>query len=81
MRWMIVIVMVLALSGCTSEKKADRVLAGSGYSNVQYTGYKWFSCSDDDFFHTGFVADGPTGNRVSGTVCSGFFKGNTVRLD
>lgn len=52
-----------------------------GFTNIQYTGYKWFGCSEDDFFHTGFVAVNPQGMQVTGTVCSGvLFKNSTVRF-
>lgn len=62
---------------------ARRVLAAEGYSQIRITGYRWFTCSgDEDYFHTGFTAVGPTGKWVTGTVCKGFFlKASTVRVD
>lgn len=59
---------------------AVRVLEGDGYANVQLTGYKWFTCGKDDMFSNGFVAT-KNGKNISGCVCSGFFKGNTIRLN
>lgn len=67
--------------GCTSESDATRALAGVGYRDVQITGYRWWGCCKDDQFHTGFAATGPTGQRVSGVVCSGWMKGSTIRMD
>lgn len=72
---------VVAVAGCTDSSVAQRTLSGAGYKNIQITGYSLFGCSDDDFFHTGFEATGADGSRVSGTVCSGFFKGATIRMD
>lgn len=72
----------MLLSGCTvPQDDLLRVLHAAGYSKVQVTGYRPFACSEDDQFHTGFTAVGPTGASVTGTVCSGFLKGNTIRLD
>lgn len=71
---------MLGLSGCTSQKDAQRALTAEGYENIQYTGYNPFACSDDDFYHTGFSAVNEKGRLVTGTVCSGlFFKSATIR--
>lgn len=67
--------------GCTSESDATRALAGAGYRDVHITGYRWWGCSKDDQFHTGFEAVGLTGQRVSGVVCSAWMKGSTIRMD
>lgn len=70
------------LTGCTSESDATNALQSLGFSNVQMTGYHWFACSQDDWFHTGFTAQNIYGKYVSGTVCSGLlFKNATVRFD
>ena len=52
-----------------------------GYKNVSTGGYSFFSCGNGDTFATKFNAIDQTGKAVSGTVCSGLLKGNTVRLD
>lgn len=70
-----------ALSGCTADNEAQRVLSGQGYSDIKLTGYRVLTCSDDDTFHTGFTARSISGAKVSGTVCSGIIKGATIRLD
>lgn len=77
----LLVLSVMILAGCTDSNVAQRTLSGAGYKNIQITGYSVFGCSDDDFFHTGFKATGADGAQVSGTVCSGFFKGATIRMD
>lgn len=70
----------VTLSGCADEGEARRCLSSHGYTNVQTTGWAPFSCSEDDTFSTGFVADNPQGQRVEGVVCSNLMlKGCTVR--
>ncbi len=79
--FILTLALVLGSSACTSESDAKRALTGAGYTDITWTGYKAFSCSEDDAFHTGFRAKGPTGKTVTGTVCSGVLKGSTIRLD
>lgn len=64
--------------GVTDEPTAARILESEGVSEVEFTGYDWFSCGGGDWFHTGF-AGARNGKRVSGVVCSGFLKAATVR--
>lgn len=66
-------------AGCTAPDVARKALTGAGYTEIQTTGYCWFCCGKDDTFHTGFTAKGPTGQPVVGAVCSGWFKGATIR--
>jgi len=67
-------------SGCTSEGPARRALEDNGFTNIHLTGYSW-SCGRDDGTCTGFVATGPTGRRVTGSVgCGLVLKGCTIRL-
>lgn len=78
----IVLVVSLIMYGCQSPKTAKRVLTENGYTQIEITGYKWFACDDkSDAFSTGFTAVSPYGKKVSGTVCGGFLKGNTIRFD
>lgn len=71
--------MLLALTGCTQGDKTTKLLKMEGYSNIEITGYDWFSCSKDDTYHTGFKAE-KNGKTVEGVVCAGmFFKGSTIR--
>jgi len=68
------------ISGCTNRTDAERALKAEGFKDIKITGYDWFSCSEDDFYHTGFEATNHNGLRVKGTVCSGLlFKNATIR--
>jgi hypothetical protein len=49
------IFLFLLLAACTNEIEARRVLEMQNISNVKMTGYQLFACSDDDWYHTGFV--------------------------
>lgn len=78
----VLVLLMTLLLGCTDGDNTRRILAENGYTDIHLTGYKFFSCSKDDFYHTGFTATSPVGKRVSGTVCSGlFFKNSTIRFN
>lgn len=77
----LIIILAIALAGCTSPDKSFQTLEAAGYKNIQMTGYSFFGCDEKDSFHDGFTAVGASGKQVSGTVCSGWFKGYTIRLD
>ncbi len=78
----IIFAAVFALAGCTSRTDAQRALEGAGYTDIQIGGYAWFLCDGkSDTFATEFTAKGPTGKAVTGAVCSGIFKGSTIRTD
>lgn len=63
--------LVLLLAGCTDAGKTVKVLKQQGYKNIETTGYRWFSCNKNDGDdHTGFRAISPTGQQMTGTVCS-----------
>lgn len=81
MRYTMAFLMVALLAGCTAPERAKKVLEDQGYTNVETTGYAWFDCGQDDAFATEFKALSPVGRPVEGAVCSGWFKGNTVRID
>lgn len=68
-------------SACTRPDDAMRVLRQSGYTNIEITGWRPWLASDSDDFSTGFRATAPNGEIVTGAVCSGLFKGQTIRLD
>lgn len=78
---LISIVSLGILAGCTAPERTERVLQEQGYTDIQIKGYSWLSCSEDDVFRTKFEAKSPVGYDIKGTVCSGWFKGNTIRLD
>lgn len=81
MKNMIGICIVLSLCACTRPDATKELLTSQGYKDITTTGYSFFSCSEDDNFATGFKATSPTGQTVSGTVCSGLMKGSTVGFD
>lgn len=67
------------VSSCTAPDKAVTILEREGYENIEIRGYDFFGCSEDDFYHTGFTAS-KNDQVVNGVVCSGLFKGSTIRL-
>jgi hypothetical protein len=72
------------LSSCTNDKdftKGKAQLENMNYTDVKNTGYAPFCCSDEDDFASGFTAKDKNGNTVEGCICSGVFKGATVRFD
>ena len=71
----------ISLLGCTDPDKARSVLSSNGYKNIEITGYSYFACSKDDTYQTGFTAISPSGQRITGTVCSGILKGSTIRFE
>lgn len=78
---MIVVLCLFMLVGCTDSPAAKRVLTQQGYTQVQTTGLRFFTCGEGDLYRTGFTGKSPAGINVEGTVCSGIFKGHTIRLD
>lgn len=76
-----IIALAIMATACTDSTVATKALSSAGYQNVEITGYSFFGCSEDDAFHTGFKATGQDGKPVEGVVCSGWFKGATIRLD
>jgi hypothetical protein len=68
-------------SACSDPSAATRVLKAQGYTNIEITGWRPWMAGKDDAFSTGFVANSPSGERVTGAVCSGLFKGSTIRCD
>lgn len=77
----VMLIMALVLSGCSSHDNTVHTLQAAGYTNITTDGYSFFGCGKDDTYHTKFTATGPTGVRVNGVVCSGVFKGSTIRID
>ena len=69
------------LAACDDPKAARKALGNLGFTNVETKGYSWFGCGKDDSFSTAFEATNAQGQRVTGVVCSGWFKGATVRFD
>lgn len=70
----------LLVAACQDEATALRALRVQGFTDVVLTGYAWSGCGRDDTFHTGFRAKAANGETVEGVVCSGYWKGSTVRV-
>lgn len=71
---------LVLFTACTDEQRTHETLRKSGFTDIQTTGYDFFSCSDEDTFSTAFVATNPKGERVEGAVCCGIFKNCTIRF-
>jgi len=84
MKILMIITAILILTitaSCTKPEETKTILTKQGYTNIQIGGYSLFACSKGDFYSTKFNATSANGSNVSGTVCSGIFKGSTVRFD
>ncbi len=82
--WVLLVLFIIIVTprACTNEKATREALLDAGYHPIEIGGYAWFSCSKDDYFATKFTAYSPDSTRiVKGCVCSGLFKGKTIRLD
>lgn len=84
MKHKLAIAAALFLAGCSDPNEARRTAESYGFKNVQTTGYRWTGCGKDDDVRTGFTATAPSGQQVTGVVCSNwspFGKSSTVRID
>lgn len=77
----LIICAAFMLSACSDSDGAQKALSAAGYTDIKTHGYSVFGCGRDDDYSTTFTAKGPTGIEVSGVVCSGFFKGSTIRTN
>lgn len=76
------VLLLMFLSGCINKIETLKTLDSAGLSNAEATGWKPFSCGQDDWFKTGFEATNVNGKDVTGTVCCGLiFKDCTVRYN
>lgn len=73
-------VLALTLAACTDADGALRTAENYGLTNVRVTGYSFWGCGRDDGWRTEITATNSQGRSVRGVVCSGIFKGNTLRL-
>ncbi len=72
--------LALLVLSCTDEEGSRKALVAQGFTDIQFTGYQAFDCSDDDNYATGFRAKNPNGIMVEGTVCCGIWKKCTIRF-
>ncbi len=76
---LMLIIMVCLFSGCTDKSGATKALEQQGYKYITIDGYSFLGCSEDDLFRTEFFAKSSANVDVRGVVCSGIFKGTTIR--
>lgn len=76
-------ILAIILIGCgnVNTESAQKTLRSQGMTEIKLRGYSIFGCDRNDNFRTKFTAKDVNGNKVSGTLCSGIFKGMTVRYD
>lgn len=73
-------ILALCTFGCTDEESSAKALSNAGFTDIQFNGYSYFDCSEDDTYATKFTAKNPNGLIVEGTVCCGYFKKCTIRF-
>ncbi|OWP84357.1 hypothetical protein BWK59_05760 [Flavobacterium davisii] len=81
---MLSVAVFFSIVSCTSDNdflKGKKQLENQGYKDIVNTGYNAFCCDENDSFSTGFKAKDKNGNEVKGCVCSGVFKGITIRFE
>ncbi len=76
--------LLAVMFSCTNPERTISTLEKAGYTNIKTTGYSR-GCADSDGTCTGFIARGPTGQLVEGSVgcgrIAGCSKGCTIRID
>lgn len=77
---LIIILSIIECSSVTDFDKAEIQLQLQGYTDIKNTGYDPFCCDRNDRFSTGFTAKDKSGRETSGCICSGIFKGITIRF-
>lgn len=76
----VICALALLTLSCTDEEGSRKALVAQGFTDIQFTGYAAFDCSEDDNYATGFRAKNPNGIMVEGTVCCGIWKKCTIRF-
>lgn len=70
------------LASCgVNPDSAKRALEAQGLTKVEIGGHAFWGCAKGENFSSNFTAIGANGKPVSGVICSGVFKGITVRYD
>jgi len=79
------VVTALVLAGCgVAPVDGTRVLEDAGYTDVIIGGPEilFSGCGDGDTFKSSFTATSiATGRKVTGSLCQGWFKGITIRVN
>ncbi len=72
------IALATQLTACTQPELANEILTREGYTQIEIDGYAFWGCGENDTYRTKFSAI-KNGYQVEGVVCSGVYKGATVR--
>jgi hypothetical protein len=79
MKKLLLIAVALVAIGCThSPNTAERLLQEEGVSSPTLQGHAWYGCGKGDDYATKFSGV-KNGKKVTGVICGGFLKGNTIR--
>lgn len=76
----IALLIFAGLTGCQKKEDVEKYARIEKWESYQLTGACWFSCGKGDLYMTGFEAV-KNGERFFGCVCSGVFKGATLRIE
>lgn len=80
LRTMALILLGFSLCACTSQNTAYQAADNLGFKQINVGFTSIFGCGKHEFFGRSFTAININGKPVSGVVCSGLFKGATVRF-
>jgi hypothetical protein len=82
MKKTVLLLLVLATTGCTNQKTALRTLELKGYRVMGFNGYSLTGCDFEwQYEHTKFVAFDKKGEMLSGVVCSGWGNRPIIKLN
>jgi len=81
MKRLLILAAALSLAGCsTPPGTARESVEAMGLHDIQVGGIDLLGCGKDDFVGRNFTAKNSEGRTVKGVVCTGMFKGATVRF-
>jgi hypothetical protein len=80
MKKLIIITALLVTTACTKESDVAKYAKIEKWDSYEILGYSFFGCGEKDLFRTEFRAV-KNGQEFTGIMCSGLFKGATLRLN
>ena len=80
LKMLLPIIALLFVSCFTDPEGTISILHRKGYTNVQITSYRPFSCWKNEQA-TGFIAKNPSGHYVKGCACKNIFTGTRIKID
>lgn len=75
----LLLLLALLLVSCTDPEGTTELLESKGYTNIQITGYKPFSCWKNEIA-TGFIATNKDNEIDTGCVCENFITGKRINI-